>query len=429
MSIAEKHRYSPQGLMITIVLQDPSVANAPIDQRIAFLRSKNLTQDEIDASLARVGQSPAPQSQPPANYPPQQYRQQPPPQQYGYQQQQQPPPYWAQPPPEPPQRDWRDWFIMATVVGGVGYGMYWTARRYIYPLIAPPTPPQLEQDKASVDASFDKAFALLDQLATDTAELKDSEKARTERLDSALAEVESVIGRMKEANENREQEAKRMARELNEIREQIPKAIEREKEMVDGRLKDLAGEMKSLKTLVGNRMQQQPAPPAAPTSQQQMAGRGVPATYTPSAPAVNGVGMAGVTSSPAPSAPTAQPAPQTNGTSASGMANGTPSETPRVDGAEIGKPTSTAPASASVLPERSASASPFGGRTLGGKAQIPSWQLAAKRRNEEAAAKKDGVASGTSTPSTSATSAASQQSQPQQSVDTSESGTAQEAGA
>jgi hypothetical protein len=27
-----------------------------------------------------------------------------------------------------PRRDWRDWFIMATVVGGVGFGLYVTAK-------------------------------------------------------------------------------------------------------------------------------------------------------------------------------------------------------------------------------------------------------------------------------------------------------------
>ena len=153
-------------------LQDPSVASAPVDQRVAFLRSKNLTQEEIDVSLARVGQAPSSQgASTTASY----QRQRPPPQQYGYQQQQQP--YWGQPPPEPPRRDWRDYFIMATVMGGLGYGLYWTAKRYITPLIAPPTPPQIEQDKAGIDASFDKAFALLDQLATDTQELKDAEKS------------------------------------------------------------------------------------------------------------------------------------------------------------------------------------------------------------------------------------------------------------
>ncbi|KAK0258177.1 hypothetical protein B0A54_00241 [Friedmanniomyces endolithicus] len=173
-------------------LQDTSVASAPVEQKIAFLRSKNLTQEEIDASLARVGQPPQ-TSQNQAAYSPQQqpqYRQQQSPQynqNNGYPQQQ---PYWPQPLPESPRRDWRDYFIMATLLGGVGYGLYWTAQRYITPLIAPPTPPQLEQDKSHIDASFDKAFALLDQLATDTQELKDSEKARTERLDQALSEVE-----------------------------------------------------------------------------------------------------------------------------------------------------------------------------------------------------------------------------------------------
>jgi peroxin-14 len=342
-------------------LQDPSVASAPIDQKVAFLRSKNLTQEEIDASLSRVGQSPPSQStQQPANYAPQQqYRQ---PQQYynnGYQQQQ----YWSQPPPEVPRRDWRDWFIMATVVSGVGYAAYWTAKRYILPVISPPTPPQLEQDKASIDASFDKAFEMLEQLGKDTQELKDAEKARTERLDAALSEVEAVVTRLKEANEEREREAKNMARELGEVREAIPKALERERKNADERLSELTTEMKSLKTLVSNRMQ---APPSAAQPQQPVQHqmyRGHTASHTAQPSTVNG-------SHDIPAAT----APETNGTLA-----------------ETEKP-------ASVLPERSMSGSPYG-RTLGGtgKAQIPAWQLAAKKRTEEA--KKDlGSESGTSTP-------------------------------
>lgn len=100
-------------------LQDPNVVTSTIENKVSFLRSKNLTQEEIDASFARAGQSaPAPvpsqavgpvaQPQP---YYPQQYQPQAP---YG----------WQAPPPEPPKRDWRDLFIMATVVGGVGYGLY-----------------------------------------------------------------------------------------------------------------------------------------------------------------------------------------------------------------------------------------------------------------------------------------------------------------
>ncbi|KYG45711.1 hypothetical protein M433DRAFT_241225 [Acidomyces richmondensis BFW] len=317
-------------------LQDPSVASAPLEQRIAFLRSKNLTQEEIDTSLARVGSHLAspPSAQAPPQYQPQ-YQQQP--LQYGYQQ----PPYWAQPPPEPPKRDWRDWFIMATVLSGIGYGTYWIARRYVYPLIAPPTPPQLEQDKARVDEAFNKAFELLEQLGKDTQELKDAEKSRTERLDAALAEVESVIGRMKEANENREMEAKRMAREMLEIREQIPKAIEKEKSNTDERLKELAFEMKSLKTLLQSRISQPQR--AAPTSQ---------------ATSINGTvnGMA----------PAVQ-ASDTNGTAAHGKAEDEENS------------------AGSILPDR-ASNTPTFGRQLGsgGKVAIPAWQMAGKKKNEEA---------------------------------------------
>jgi len=281
---------------------------------------------------------------------------------------------------------------MATLLGGVGYGLYWTAQRYITPLIAPPTPPQLEQDKSHIDASFDKAFALLDQLATDTQELKDSEKARTERLDQALSEVESVIAKMKEASEERQREAKGMTRELAEIREQIPKALEKEKKNTDEKLGDLASEMRSLKTLVQNRMQQPAQAPQATPPPHRMYGTSQ-GQQAATAPAVNGTPAAG-TATPAPTAtPTAS---ETNGTS-------TPTSTSTNGSAPADgeRPTST-----SFLSDRSNSASPYG-RKLGGKAQIPQWQQTAKKRSEEAAAaRKDDDAgaagmttdSGTSTP-------------------------------
>ncbi|KAF2167008.1 hypothetical protein M409DRAFT_22447 [Zasmidium cellare ATCC 36951] len=363
-------------------LQDPSVASAPVEQRVAFLRSKNLTQDEIDASLARVGQAPAPpNSQPPSI----QYRQPPPQYGNGYQQQYGYPQNWQQPPPEAPRRDWRDYFIAATVMGGVGYGLYWTAKRYVYPLIAPPTPPQLEQDKASVDASFEKAFALLEQLATDTQELKDAEAARKERLDTALGEVESVISRMKQANEERELEAKRISREINEIRDQIPKAIEKEKELTDTRLKDLNVEMKSLKTLVANRMQtpSRATPSFASPSQQQQQSpiAGIPGVSGP----VNG------SSTPQSSAPAVQEPnglhsqPPTNGVEANGAENtSTTTSTERSNSMPF-----------SSAPNRDGAGTPYS-RLLGNKAAIPSWQLAAKKKNEEQ--KADNASSGTATP-------------------------------
>ena len=130
------------------------------------------------------------------------------------------------------------------------------------PLIAPPTPPQLVQDKASIDASFSRAFALIDQLATDTAELKSAETARTEKFDTALLEVETVLADLKSSNSRREEESLRMAENVRALKDMIPKALEGWKADGDSQLESLGMELKSLKTLVGNRVGTQAATPS-----------------------------------------------------------------------------------------------------------------------------------------------------------------------
>lgn len=228
---------------------------------------------------------------------------------------------------------------MATVVGGLGFGAYTVAKRYIYPLIAPPTPPQLEQDKAAVDASFEKAFALLDQLATDTQDLKSSEQARTEKLDAALSEVESVIGQLKDASRRRDDEGRRLNDEIRGLKDMIPAAMEAQKKSADQRLADLATEMKSLKTLINNRM-------AAPAPR-----------------------------SPNPSAPTFNPATGSGAAAASAVSTAEPSSAEPT-------PTPTTETKSSV-PDRSSTSSPYG-RSMNGRAAIPAWQLAANKKNQEA---------------------------------------------
>ncbi|KAL3469524.1 peroxisomal membrane anchor protein conserved region-domain-containing protein [Aspergillus californicus] len=235
---------------------DPSVASAAIDKRISFLQSKNLTKEEIDVALARAGEDSSVAAAPTGSgyqSAPQQavYRPPSPPSQQGYGY----PPYgqW-QPPPEPPKRDWRDWFIMATVMGGVSYGLYFVAKRYITPLIAPPTPPQIEQDKQNIDEQFSRAFALIEQLSTDTAALKNAEEARTDKLDGTLRDVETLLGDLKTASRRRDDETRRINDEVNALKDAIPKALEGAREGNENRLRELGTELKSLKVLLGNRI-------------------------------------------------------------------------------------------------------------------------------------------------------------------------------
>ncbi|KAF1987114.1 hypothetical protein K402DRAFT_393277 [Aulographum hederae CBS 113979] len=353
-------------------LQDPSVATAPIDKRIAFLQSKNLTQEEIDVSLARAGDVAAgsvapPPGQAPPNYA---YQQAPPPPGYGYQGG-----YYQQPPPpELPKRDWRDWFIMATVMGGVGYGLYFTAKRYIVPLIAPPTPPLITQDKESIDASFTRAFALLDQVTADTAALKTAEESRTQRLDAALSELETVVASLKEGDRRRDDDARRTADDVRGLKDLIPKAMEAQKDSNEARLKELSTELKSLKTLVGNRVGGRPGENASGAS----ALRG---SYVPSSGNTSG--------NPFPS-PFQPPTP------------GTQAATGSADGVQDGQAGGSSSAPAVAAPESTPAPTPSSyGRMTNGRAAIPAWQMAAAKK-DAASEKKDTSESGTVTEATAA---------------------------
>ncbi|KAG6008881.1 hypothetical protein E4U21_003693 [Claviceps maximensis] len=227
---------------------DPSVASSTIENKISFLRSKNLTEEEIGVALARVG-GPAPsnaQYNPPPPLPPSG-----PPQQYYSPHAQQ---AWQPLPSPAPRRDWRDWFIMATVVSGVSYGLYSLSKRYLYPLIAPPTPDRLEQDKKSIEEQFDRAFALVEQVVKDTEALKNAEQQRTERLDSTIVELETVMADLKSANRRREDDAQRIRDEVQTLKLAIPKAMDNQKSLIDSRLSEINSELTSLKTLISQRL-------------------------------------------------------------------------------------------------------------------------------------------------------------------------------
>ena len=127
-------------------------------------------------------------------------------------------------------------------------------QRYVFPLISPPTPPQLEADKASIDESFNRAFALIEQLTTDTAAIKDSEIERTEKLDTTLKDVGTVIDDLKAANTRRESESRILADQVNSFKDMIPKALEGWKAGGDAKLEELGQEVQSLKKLLENRV-------------------------------------------------------------------------------------------------------------------------------------------------------------------------------
>lgn len=201
----------------------------------------------------------------------------------------------------------------------------------------------MEQDKKNVDEEFSRAFTLIEQLSTDTAALKSAEEARTERLDGTLRDVENLVGDLKNASRRRDDETRRISDEVKTLKDAIPKALQGAREGNEFRLKELGTELKSLKTLLSNRL-----------------GGGAG-----SGPPIAGRTVSSTTNLPVASRPTEEPAaaspPATNGATTT--------------------PTNGQEQESSPAPTGQTNSSPLS--QLGRSASIPAWQMAAANRSKK----------------------------------------------
>ena len=85
---------------------------------------------------------------------------------------------------------------------------------------------------------------------------------RTEKLDTTLKNVNSVIEDLKAANTRREAESRIIAGQVTGLKDMIPKALEGWKASGDAKLEELGQEVQSLKKLLENRVGR---PSGAPT--------------------------------------------------------------------------------------------------------------------------------------------------------------------
>lgn len=260
-------------------LQDPKVADAPLAKRIAFLESKGLSPEQVQVALQRAQAATesnnrndglASESQFRSTYSPSLpsnkypvYR-----------------PVLANAPR--PQRDWRDWFIMAIASGGFSWTLFFLLKRFVIPLLSPPTVSQLEADKAIVSAQFDQIQEMLTILQKDSEESKSRDATQGERVEIALQEIDVVVQDMKDKTSRREVDIRRLGLEMDQIREMIPKAIEAVKSAQNDALSDLNGELRSLKTLLQNRIKAAAPQSTTQTASAQSSSGGPPAMSTQS---------------------------------------------------------------------------------------------------------------------------------------------------
>lgn len=153
-------------------------------------------------------------------------------------------------PPPLPGRDWRDFFIMAVISGGVMYGMVAIARKYLLPHLRPPTQTAFEQTSTSLTAQFDEATKLLSELQSQTTTLQTSVEEERGKVDAVVGEVEEAVRAVKEGEERWREEMRELRDEVGEVRELVPRMLEKHAQTQAASLLDLQSELKSLKTLL-----------------------------------------------------------------------------------------------------------------------------------------------------------------------------------
>ena len=186
-------------------------------------------------------------------------------------------------------------------------------------------------------------------MTADTAKLQASETERTEKLDTTLKDVDSVVEDLKAANSRREAESRIIADQVQGLKDLVPKALEGWKAGQDKKLEDLSLEVQSLKKLLENRVGRSGVG-STPT------GRGYyPATASGSEKSRDD--FAGVSST----------------------SNGT--QTPN--------PESSAPAPGVTVPKRDGSTPSSGAGKGDRRAAIPAWQMAASGKSGTASSNKN----------------------------------------
>ncbi|QRV91124.1 peroxisomal membrane anchor protein (Pex14) [Ceratobasidium sp. AG-Ba] len=209
-------------------LSDPQIQSAPLTKRISFLESKGLTNTEIEEAIAESAAS-STASRPASNYSVPQS---------GF--------HGAgilTTSPPVPQRDWRDYFIMALVSGGLMYGVAALARKYLVPHLQPPSEDAFEATTSQLNAQFDEAAALLKQIQEETVAAHTAVQEQQKAVDSAVEEVKTVMEQLRK--ERRVHGIKCM--------------MEANKEAQSHSLAELHQEIKSLKALLVTRRPESPS--------------------------------------------------------------------------------------------------------------------------------------------------------------------------
>lgn len=222
-------------------LRDPNVSSSPLNKKIEFLQSKGLNEQEVEEALKQANDTAvttSPTQQTNYSHPPQQaYPAQAPLDYYNV-------------PPQVPDRTWKDYFIMATATAGVTYGLYQVVSRYLIPSIIPPGQSRVDEDKEKIEEEFVKIDKVLEQMALEQKEIKDSNEAKLKEIDVVISNVNDFLTKYNKDKLKFDDDLRLMKLEVDNLQNAVEKNMKLTKDNIADELTDISEELTSLRNLI-----------------------------------------------------------------------------------------------------------------------------------------------------------------------------------
>ncbi|KAJ2773975.1 peroxisomal membrane protein pex14 [Coemansia nantahalensis] len=248
---------APQALREDIIesavrfLADPKVQASTLAKKIAFLETKGLTNAEIEDALTRARNPPAPPAgsttvAAAAAAPPG----------FGYAQQMQPPA-----PPPRPHLDWKDYFIAAVVAGGLGYGLFMLAKKYVMPLLeVREDNRRLEEERKVLVEQGEQTRKQLDALSESTMRILDSLAQQAQKSGDAVEGMAAAMDELAKHGTEQKTQATRLLLTLEDLQTSIAALAAKGARNDSAKIADVQSDIRSLRSLILSRRVPAPRP-------------------------------------------------------------------------------------------------------------------------------------------------------------------------
>ncbi|KAJ1894367.1 peroxisomal membrane protein pex14 [Kickxella alabastrina] len=225
-------------------LADPKVQSSTLAKKISFLETKGLTNAEIEDALARAknhtqtpgAAAPAGTGSGSGNGSTG----------YGYAQ-----PIAPLAPPPRPHLDWKDYFIAAVVAGGLGYGLYMFAKKYITPLLlARDDNLRLEEEKKLLVEQNELTRKQLEVLGASTTQILETISKQSQRTSEAIEGMSSVMDKIATQEIEHNTSSRRLLITLEDLQREIAGLSAKTAAAGGASVADVQSDIRSLRSML-----------------------------------------------------------------------------------------------------------------------------------------------------------------------------------